>query len=252
MRASDDHLAGDIADAVGDGVEPTLPPRAQPHHATMSRALARYRASVDRAELERALAAATALVAELRDGGGRAPDLEELRDLARAMPRFGQVLSAAADEADRTVRDATQRLWRDLGLHSGSPSWNPSERDAARMVFACACAPAQGADSERLRASLHQIAAGRFAAELCAELARSERVWLKALADRYGSVRHRYARRTPWRSLGLAELIRADDSARRAVTVRLERWLAGGGHAAALAGELEAALVHTRTPSKFA
>jgi hypothetical protein len=50
----------------------------------------------------------------------------------------------------------------------------------------------------------------------------------------------------------LAELIRTDDSARSAVTVRLERWIAGGGQPATLAGELEAALVHSRTPSRFA
>ncbi|HZE03895.1 MAG TPA: hypothetical protein VE127_01655, partial [Solirubrobacteraceae bacterium] len=65
-------------------------------------------------------------------------------------------------------------------------------------------------------------------------------------------VRHRCARRTAWRSLGLSELLRDDEVARSAVTRRLERWVADGGLVATLPAELEAAIVHARTPARFA
>ncbi|HEY6526570.1 MAG TPA: hypothetical protein VIY10_22480, partial [Solirubrobacteraceae bacterium] len=70
--------------------------------------------------------------------------------------------------------------------------------------------------------------------------------------DRYESVRHRCARRTTWRSLGLSDLLRGDELSRTAVTRRLERWMADGGLLPTLAGELEAAIVHARTPARFA
>ena len=120
------------------------------------------------------------------------------------------------------------------------------------MVFACACAPAMRMDPVRFQAGLRAVAAPRFAELLCRELAESEEAWTRALGERYESVRHRCARRTTWRSLGLSDLLRGDEA------------LAPGGHspsraldgrrrpAPTLAGELEAAIVHARTPARFA
>jgi hypothetical protein len=216
-------------------------------------ALARYRAGGHTAELEAGFAAATALVATLGQPrvSGR-PDIEELRALANGVPEFDELLSSAAGEAERVVRAGTAGLWSTLGLRSASPGWTPAERDAARMVFACACTPATQASRARLQGGLRALAAGRFAELLCRELADSEEAWARALADRYDSVRHRCAQRTTWRSRGLSELLRADEVSRKAVVARLEHWMANGGVRARLGDELEAALVHARTPAKFA
>jgi hypothetical protein len=218
-------------------------------------ALLHYQAQRQPADLERAFAAATATVSFLQvpSDGGR-PDLEEMRRLASALPEFGVFLSTAAGEAERAVCAGSGGLWRALGLRSAAPRWTPAERDAARMVFACACVPAPDANANagRLQASLRRIAAGRFAQLLCTEFAGSEDVWVRAFGDRYTSIRHRCARRTTWKSRGLSELLRTDEITRRAVSARLERWMAGGGQLAGLAGELEAALVHARTPPRFA
>ncbi len=65
-------------------------------------------------------------------------------------------------------------------------------------------------------------------------------------------MRHRYARRTTWRDRGLADLLACDEATHSAVRRRLERWLTEGGRLPALAAELEAALVHERTPARFA
>jgi hypothetical protein len=97
-------------------------------------------------------------------------------------------------------------------------------------VFACACAPAMRMDPVRFQAGLRTLGAPRFAELLCREMAESEEAWTRALGDRYESVRHRCARRTTWRSLGLSELLRGDELSRVAVTRRLERWMADGGH----------------------
>ena len=187
----------------------------------------------------------------VRSVDGR-PELEQLRHLADVLPEFGELLTAAAGEAERVVCAGTVGVWSALGLRSAAPSWTPAERDAARMVFACACAPAMRMDPVRFQAGLRAVAAPRFAELLARELAESEEAWARALGDRYESVRHRCARRTTWRSLGLADLLRGDEMSRKAVTRRLERWMADGGLLPTLAGELEAAIVHARTPARFA
>lgn len=253
MIAAGEHR--DVNDAAqgADVLALSLPPQAAPYLACLRTAVSRYGSSRDPSDLEYAFAAARLMLAELMSTErGARPELEELRCLARTVPPFGELLSLGAGEAEQAVHDGTRRLWRALGLRSPPPSWTASELDAARMAFACACAPDNRTSGDRLQAGLRQLAAHRIAQLLCAELTTSEQPWCKALSDRYGSVRHRYARRTPWRSRGLAELIRTDEPARAAVTQRLERWIADGGRPAALAGELEAALVHTRTPAKFA
>ncbi|MGA9857416.1 MAG: hypothetical protein WBQ18_06095 [Solirubrobacteraceae bacterium] len=230
-----------------------LPPEAIPYLQSLRVAMSLYRSQRHAAQLEGAFAAAVALVGTVMEPrhAGR-PDLEQMRELAAVLPEFGELVSAAAAEAERAVCTGTAGLWRTLGLRSAAPAWTPAEREAARMVFACACAPAQQNSPARLQGGLRALAAARFADQLSRELAESEDAWTRALGDRYESVRHRCARRTTWRSLGLSELVRTDEPSRRAVTQRLERWIAAGGLLPALASELEAALVHARTPARFA
>jgi hypothetical protein len=230
-----------------------LPPQAAPYLNRLRDALAHHRATAAPEDLEAGFGAARAVVASVTQPrpDGR-PDVEEMRRLAAQLAEFGEFVSVAADEAGRLARVAITSLWAELGLRSPPPAWTPPERDAARMLFACACAPGQDPDPARLRDGLRALAAGRLAGLLAAELAGSEDAWERALGDRYQSVRHRCAPRTTWRSRGLSELLREDERSRAAVTARLARWLAGGGAAAALGAELEAALVHARTPPRFA
>jgi hypothetical protein len=264
MLVSDDHTQQfDTAptpggQALATGGQPTsppgvaLPPEALPHLLALRSSLARYRTTAAPAELSGAFPAAGAMIATMVTSVDGRPELEQLRRLADTLPEFGELLSTAAGEAERAVCAGTAGVWRTLGLRSTAPSWTASERDAARMVFACACAPAMRMDPVRFQTGLRAVAAPRFAALLCRELAESEEAWTRALGDRYESVRHRCARRTTWRSLGLTDLLRGDEISRKAVTVRLERWMADGGALGTLAGELEAAIVHARTPARFA
>jgi hypothetical protein len=246
---------GAPAPAIGQPEYPlpvALPPEAIPHLQQLRAALGRYRTSAAPAELSGAFPAASAMVGTMvRSVDGR-PELEQLRHLADTLPEFGQLLTAATAEAERVICAGTALVWGALGLRFTAPSWSPAERDTARMVFACACAPALRMDPVRFQAGLRAVAAPRFAELLCRELAESEEAWTRALGDRYESVRHRCARRTTWRSLGLSDLLRGDERSRKAVTRRLERWMADGGLLPTLAGELEAAIVHARTPARFA
>ena len=120
------------------------------------------------------------------------------------------------------------------------------------------CSPArwprpQETDPARLRSGLRSLAAARIGQMLAAELTAGEDVWPIALGDRYGSVRHRCAPRTTWRSRGLSDLLRIDlghppggGDATGAMADRRRATSIG------LAAELEAALVHARTPARFA
>lgn len=243
-----------------------VPLSAAPQLARLRGALRRYRDHGIPGALEAAFAAAAAIVAAAemeaqpapdrargphQAPGGRA-DLERLRHLAFAIPDLGELLSCAANEAQRAVEEGVGLLWMAIGLRGTAPSWTAEEWEAARMVFACACAPAPAPPPARLRESLRTLAAGRFAKAMSDALALDEAPWRRALGDRYDSVRHRCAHRTTWRSRGLAELVRTDESARAAVTARLERWICAGGEASLLAGELEAALVHASARPRFA
>jgi hypothetical protein len=249
-------LRGDTPDPVAwdvAGGALRLPPRAAPYLNRLREALARYASGTAPDGLQSAFAAASGVVTSVGSGpSGRRPDLEEMRWLARALPEFGAFLSCAADEAERIVAAGTAGLWRALGLRSAPPAWTAEEREAARMLFACACAPSPETNPARLRTGLRSLAADRIAQRLTAELVAGEEVWMIALADRYASVRHRCAPRTAWRSRGLSDLLRADEMSRRAVAGRLEQWLIGGGNLGGLTAELEAALVHARTPARFA
>lgn len=232
---------------------PGVPPHAVPYVRHLRLTLMRYRSRPRTEVLDTAFAAAGALVAAVIETPHDArPDLEEMRRLATSVAELGEFLDIAAGETEQVVHAAAAGLWRALGLTSAPPRWTPGEREAARMVFACACAPARDADPERLRSGLRALAANRMARLLCQELAGAETAWLRALGARYDSVRHRCAPRTAWRSRGLSDLVREDDRAAAALTVRLERWLADGRPISVLAAELEAALVHARTPARFA
>ena len=264
MLVSDDHRqpfdggpAADGTPAATSGLPASplpvaLPHEALPHLQQLRAALARYRTTASPADLSGAFPAAGVVIGTMVTSVDGRPELEQLRRLADTLPEFGELLSAAAGEAERVVCAGTTGVWGALGLRSTAPSWTPAERDAARMVFACACAPAMRMDPVRFQAGLRAVAAPRFAELLSRELAESEEAWTRALGDRYESVRHRCARRTTWRSLGLSDLLRGDELSRKAVTRRLERWMADGGLLPTLAGELEAAIVHARTPARFA
>jgi hypothetical protein len=263
MLLSDDdpslHFGSPAPDVTSATVDPApardlqIPPQAAPYRRALRDALGRYRGGSQLRDLEGAFVAAGGLVSTISERApGDRPDLEELRHLALALPEFGELLSSAAGAAEQVVCAGTAGIWHMLGLSTAALSWTSTEREAARMVFACACVPAPLRDAARTQSGLRALAAGRFARLLCAELADSEDAWVRALGDRYDSVRHRCAPRTSRRSRGLSELLRADDAARHAVATRLERWMADGGVLPALAGELEAAVVHARTPAKFA
>src|SRR5579875_428561 len=203
-----------------------VPPHAVPHVAMLRVSLRRYRERPTPAALDEAFACARALVCPTAPGGAAArPDLAQMRRLAAAVPAFDDFLSAAAGEAERALNGMLADLWLRLRIPAAAPTWNAAEREAARMAFACACAPSQAADPARLRAGLRSLAAARFAEQLADELAGSEPAWQAALGERYESVRHRCAPRTPWRSRGLSELLRIDDAARSGVVARLTRWL---------------------------
>jgi hypothetical protein len=230
-----------------------IPPQAAPYLRQLRDALTGYAAGSAPDGLEAAFAAAGAVVARVASvGPGGRPDLDEMRRLAEALPEFGAFLSCAADEARRVMAAGTGGVWRALGLTSPPPAWTLEEHDAARMLFACALAPGRDAKPARLRTGLRSLAAARIGRALAAELAAGEEPWVAALGDRYDSVRHRCAPRTTWRSRGLSDLLRLDEPSRRAVAARLEQWLVGGGGLDRLGAELEAAIVHARTPARFA
>jgi hypothetical protein len=245
-------IFADPSEAPGWGT-PALPPQTAPYIRQLRDALAQHAAGASPEALESAFAAAGAVVARVASvpSGGR-PDLDEMRRLSEAIPEFGAFLSCAADEAARVVAAGTAGVWRALGLTSSPPAWTAGEHDAARMLLACALAPSREANPARLRTGLRSLAAARVARALATELTAAEPPWVSVLGGRYSSVRHRCAPRTTWRSRGLSDLLRVDEASRRAVAARLEQWLIGGGNLAGLAAELEAALVHARTPARFA
>jgi hypothetical protein len=215
--------------------------------------LAAYRRSGDTAFLDAAFAAARGLIAAMPwVASGSRPELEELRWVTRTIPEFSELLSRAADEAETAISASLVQTWRALGLRRGPPGWTAPELEAARMLFARTCTADASVPNERVPAGLRGLTAGRAALQLTRELAGDEQLWRRALGQRYDSVRHRYARRTTWRTRGLAELMRDNEAVQGAVNARLQRWLTHGARLGALAGELEASLVHERTPPRFA
>lgn len=253
MLVSDTETPVWPAPAQPTGTAVQLPPQAAAYVRQLRDALLRHAAGSAPDALEAAFAAAGAVVASVTVmRPGDRPDLDEMRRLAAALPEFGAFLSCAADEAGKVMAAGTAGVWRALGLASPPPPWAPGEYEAARMLFACALGPGREANPGRLRTGLRSLAATRIAGALTAELTTSEEPWMAALGDRYGSVRHRCAPRTARRSRGLSDLLRLDEGSRQAVAARLEQWLIGGAGADGLGAELEAALVHARTPARFA
>ncbi len=178
--------------------------------------------------------------------------IDELRRLVEDLPTLSGLLDHAADTAGNAVHGSCAEMFASLDVTVQAPRWSPAERDTARMVFAYACGPVTAKSPEWLARSLRRISAPQIAAQLCAELSKREGVWKAALGDGYASLRHRCAPRTVIRSRGLADLLRADADCRAAVTARLERWVISGGGLKDLPRELEAAVVHVRTPARLA
>ncbi|HEY3773421.1 MAG TPA: hypothetical protein VGL69_10535 [Solirubrobacteraceae bacterium] len=178
--------------------------------------------------------------------------IDELRRLVEDLPTLSGLLDRAADTAGDAVHRSCADMFGTLDVTARAPRWSPTERDTARMVFAYACGPVTAKSPEWLARSLRRISAPRIAAQLCGELSKRENVWKVALGDGYASLRHRCAPRTVIRSRGLADLLRADTDCRVAVTARLERWVISGGELKDLPRELEAAVVHVRTPARLA
>ena len=223
------------------------------HVIALRAALGHFGYSGDRRALEQGFASARALIASRSALGEAArPDLTELRLLADEVPEFGQLLTVASGEAETAVKAAAGRLWASLGLMSPPDGWSASERDTARMVFACACGPASATGPAWVQASLRRLSAARLATALTDQLSANEDLWMQTLGERYASLRHRCAPRTMIRSRGLSDLVRDDANCRAAVTRRLEGWLAEGARVDLLGAHLEAAVVHVRTPDRIA
>jgi hypothetical protein len=222
--------------------------------ATLRAAVAAYQHGGSLAELDQAFVAAAGAVATIRgERAGQPPSVEEVSELFARLPEFERLVAIAVGEADRSARDAGVRLWQSFGLRSEPPRWSDEERWRAALLVACACAPLTGHGRGWLRERLLSLAAGRWAGLLVRELqASDEALWRRALGPRYESVQQRCAPRSSLRRLGLSDLLRSNPRATEALRQRLTRWLAAGGAFEQLPAELEAALVHGRTPARLA
>lgn len=217
-------------------------------------ALDRFEAGPSGRNLDVAFAAAAAAVAERR--GERAedpPDVDELNDLFEELPDYERLVEIAVAETERSVRAAGARVWACFGLASEPPRWNESERSAARLLVACACAPLDARVRQWLGPRLLRLAADRWAGLLVGELRQAdEELWRRVLGERYESMWRRFAPRGKWRTRGLADLLALDDDVASSLRRQLSRWLAGGGDIGRLPAELEAGFVHSRTPERLA
>jgi hypothetical protein len=217
-------------------------------------ALERYEQARSVRALDMAFAAAARAVAERRgDRAGEPPELSELRTLFEELPDYERLVEVAVAETERSVQAAGARLWSWFGLSTEPPRWNDGERARARLLVACACAPLDDQVARWLGPRLLKLAADRWAALLSAELRTAdEDLWRRVLGDRYESVWRRCAPRGRWRTRELADLLAKDDAVVVAMQGRLAHWLAEGGHPERLRDEVEAALVHGRTPDRLA
>ncbi len=232
------------------GTASGLPAAALVHLAGVQAALLAHDETGDPFHLDRGFTAARGLVATALPPGPVRVD--ELRRLAETVPAFDDLLERGARVAGAAVRRACGELWAALGVPERAPEWSAEEHEAGRLVLACACGCDPATNSERLPAGLRRVAAARVSGLLCDALADREEPWGLALGGRYDSLRHRCAPRTMLRSRGLADMVREDPRCRAAIRTRLERWIITGGRPDALAGELEAAVVHARTPARLA
>jgi hypothetical protein len=234
----------------GAAVSPQLP--SQPP--ALTEALRAFEATGSPAALDRAFLAAGAAIAALRGARRAEPaDATEARELMVRLPELERLAAAAVGEAERAAEIGAAQLWGWFGLASMPPRWNDDERAGARTLVVCACAPLHDRGPRWLAPRLLRLAASRWAEMLTGELRHApEEAWERALADRYASVRRRYAPRTKSGSQGLREAVRADEQTREVLSARLSRWLAAGADFTSLAVELEAAFVHSRTPGAVA
>jgi hypothetical protein len=247
-----------VADATGTGQwhEGTAPAPGDPETCALAlrAALIRYEAHPSPAALDDAFAAGAASVNLLRGPERHVPaDAKEARWLMSQLPDFERLVRVAVGAAERAAHAAACELWEWFGLHSTPPGWDETERAGARLLVACACAPLDERGPAWLRPRLLRLAARRWSAVLIGELcACDDRLWRRALGERYESVHRRYAPRTRWRTHQLSEVLTTNERTVVALRDRLARWLEQGGDFHTLAGELEAAFVLTRTPAHLA
>jgi hypothetical protein len=217
-------------------------------------ALARYETTGSPTMLDQAFVAAAAAVAATRGQRAREPaDVDELRHLVQKLPEFGQLVTTMAHEAERHANAGAYELWGWFGLATSPPGWNEAEQSGARLLIARACAPLEPGGVEWLRDRMLRLAAQRWAAMLTEELRRSdEELWRRVFAERYESLRNRYAPRTAWRTRELSKVLESDASTVDAIRRRLAAWFVQSRDVARLPTELEAAFIETRTPARLA
>jgi len=217
-------------------------------------ALDRYEEDRSSQALDRAFAAAARAVAQLRGGRATAPpEVSEVRGLFEQLPDYEQLVNLAVGETERSVQAAGERLWDWFGLTTPPPSWDEGERARARLLVACACAPLDEQVVGWLGPRLLGLAAERWAGLLTAQLRDAdEELWRRVLGERYESVWRRCAPRGRWRTRELADLLARDDEVAASLERQLSRWLRDGARIERLAGEVEAAFVHSRTPDRLA
>ncbi len=179
-------------------------------------------------------------------------DLARARELMGALPSVARLVELAAGRAGRTVSERMRAVWRELGLSSVAPAWSAEERALAGPIILLALAAGETETRERLPVTLRRLAAARFASRLVEELsACPDATWQAGLGEAYDSVVTRYAPRTRQGRHGLSVLL-TDARVGEELQRRLTAWFADGAERAQLSGALEAALCHTRTPSRVA
>lgn len=216
--------------------------------------MSRYEATGSAGLLDEAFGEAATAIALLRgDSAADRAEVAEMRRLMVNLPEFGRLVSTAVVEAQRSAHEEGYRLWERLGLHTAPPEWEADDVAAARLLVAFACAPLEPRGSAGLRPRLLRLAARRWAEQLTLELCSAEeRVWQRALGDRYASVRDRYAPRTSRRTLELSAELTRDSATAAAIREQLSEWLTAGGDLERLSAALEAAFAHARAPQLMA
>jgi hypothetical protein len=162
-------------------------------------------------------------------------------------------VTTAVLEAERAATAAAARLWASFGLRSAPPRWTPFERAGAAALLGHTILPLDQDRAQRTRERLLAIAAERWSQLLVAELgAAGEEPLRRALAERYDSVRARYAPRTRFHTRGLCSLLSTDGATAQAMRRQLVRWQLSGFNLEEIPGRLEAAFVQARSPIRLA
>lgn len=209
-------------------------------------ALGRYRLSHDLRALGEAFAAGRAATAATA-GIPRAAAAERRR--YSRLAAVEELIDAVTDAADGLIASELARIWTALGFPGASPRWTAQERRSARRMVALAVVAEESQALPGMVAALRRVAAPRLARLLVRELERrGEEPWRRLLGERYASVAHRCAPRPRLRSRQLPSLLAEDPALAEELGKRLAGWFRAGAAPAALAGVVEAVIVHFRTP----